>query len=235
MHCGEPVWKVVDPAREGPPGVPFLESGIAALVLLLLSPFLLAMAAWVKLVSPGPALFVTERVGKDGAMFRLFKLRTMVPTAPQLLTDDLRTIALEDDHRYIRGGAFLRKGFDEIFQLFNIVRREMRFVGPRPDLFWMREKYLPEAWPRLSVAPGITGWAQINGSRGELSTRERYLLDLWYVAHRNVWLDLMIAFWTPLYLVAGVGLGRRVRDRCIASMSGVGPLFIGDDMGKGAR
>ena len=223
------------PAREGTPCVSIWESGIAATFLLLLSPLLLLLIGWVKLVSPGPALFLSERVGKGGSTFRLLKLRTMIPNASQVLTDDMRTVAAKNDERLIPGGKFLRMGFDELFQLWNIVRGEARFVGPRPDLAWMREKYLPAAWPRLSVAPGITGWAQIHGSRGDLTTRERYLLDLWYVAHRNRRLDLKIALWTPLYMLMGVGPERRVRDRCIAEMSGVGPLFIGEGNGERDR
>lgn len=221
------------PAREGTSGVSFWESGIAATILLALSPLLLALTAWVKLVSPGPALFVSERVGKDGTVFRLFKLRTMVRGAPQRLTSDLRTVVAEDDCRYILGGVFLRKGFDELFQLLNIARREMRFVGPRPDLGWMRDKYLPAAWPRLSVAPGITGWAQVHGSRWDLSTRERYLLDLWYVAHRNWRLDLKIAAWTPLYLFLGWKPPKEEATKSLAEMAEVGPLFIGENPSGG--
>lgn len=213
--------------------VPAWERGVAAFILSLLSPLLLMLAGWTKLVSPGPALFWSDRIGRDGKIFRLCKLRTMVPGAPQILTDDLRTVAAKDDERLIPGGRFLRRGFDEIFQLWNVVRGEMRLVGPRPDLAWMRGKYLPAARPRLSVAPGITGWAQIHGSRGDLSTRERYLLDLWYVEHRSGWLDLKILLWTPLYMLTGIGPGKRGRGRCIAELSGIGPLFIGDVNGSG--
>ncbi len=197
------------------------------MVLFLLSPLLLALIAWVRIVSPGPALFVSERIGKDGEIFRLFKLRTMIPDAPQILSPDMRTLSEGNDKRLIPGARMLRKGFDELFQLLNIVRGEMRFVGPRPDLAWMKANYLPAVLPRLSIPPGITGWAQILGSR-DISTREGYQLDLWYLSHRTFWLDLLILFWTPVYALSGFSLPGGMRRRCLWEMEGVGSLFIGE-------
>lgn len=211
--------------------VPIWERGFSLLLLLLLSPLLLVLLIWVKVVSPGPALFLSDRIGKNGEVFRLFKLRTMVPDAPSIVSIDLRTVVPQDDSRLIPGASILRKGFDELFQLVNIARGEMRFIGPRPDLAWMKRNYLPAVLPRISIPPGITGWAQILGSR-HITTREGYQLDLWYVSHQTPWLDLKIALWTPLYLLTGMGPGRRVRDRCIMEMSGVGPLFIGERKGE---
>lgn len=212
-------------------GVPPWERAAAACLLVLLSPLLLLLAAWVKSVSPGPALFASERIGKDGAVFRLFKLRTMATDAAELLSPDFKTVVPENDRRLIRGGRFLREGFDELFQLINIARGEMRFVGPRPDLSWMRGNYLPAVIPRFSVPPGISGWAQVAGSRG-LSTRDGYLLDLWYVRRRSVLLDLGIALRTPACVFFGAGLPRALRDRCLAEMEGTGPLFEGDGSRK---
>ena len=214
--------------------MPPWERGIAAILLALLSPLLLLLVSWVKLISPGRALFVSERLGKDGHVFRLFKLRTMRQDAIAIMTHDMRTIVRDDDERLIPGGKLLRIGFDELFQLWNVVRGDTRFVGPRPDLAWMKDYYLPAALPKLSVAPGITGWAQVLGSRN-LTTRQRYLLDLWYVAHRNAWLDVKIVLWTPLYMLTGIGPGAMLRDRCIAAMSNIGPLFIGDEAGERSK
>ena len=212
-------------------GVPLWERGIALLLLSLLSPLLLVLLIWVKCVSPGPVLFLSERIGKNGEIFRLFKLRTMVPDAPQVVSIDLRTMVPQNDRRLIPGASILRKGFDEMFQLVNIVRGEMRFIGPRPDLAWMKRNYLPAVLPRLSVPPGITGWAQILGSRN-FSTREGYQLDLWYVAHRTFWLDLLIVVWTPLYIVLWFPLPAGLRERCLKEMGSVGPLFAGE-IGEG--
>ena len=197
------------------------------MLLLLLSPLLLVLLTWVKCVSPGPALFLSERIGKGGEIFRFFKLRTMVTDAPQIVSIDLRTIVPRNDSRLIPGASILRKGFDELFQLVNIARGEMRFVGPRPDLAWMKSNYLPAVLPRLSVPPGITGWAQILGSRN-ITTREGYQLDLWYVTHRTYWLDLLIIAWTPLYILLGFSLPAGWRERCLKEMGNVGPLFAGE-------
>ena len=205
-------------------GVPLWERGFALLLLLLLSPLLLVLLTWVKVVSPGPALFLSERIGKDGELFHLVKLRTMVPGALQIISPNMRTVVLENDSRLILGATILRKGFDELFQLINVARGEMRFIGPRPDLEWMKGKYLPPVLHRISVPPGITGWAQILGSR-DLTAREGYAIDLWYVSHRTVWLDLLIAVWTPLYIFLGLSLPGKYRERCLLEMGAVGPLF----------
>ena len=124
--------------------VSLLERGIAVICLILFFPLLLALIVWVKIVSPGSAFYSSERMGMDGKSFHLFKLRTMIPDATQLLSDDLLTVTVKGDARLIRGGSILRKGFDELFQLINIARGEMRFVGPRPDMVWMKEYYLPD-------------------------------------------------------------------------------------------
>ena len=195
------------------------------MLLLLLSPLLLVLLTWVKVVSPGPALFLSERIGKGGEIFRLFKLRTMVQDAPQVVSMDMRTVVPKKDRRLIPGAMTLRKGFDELFQLMNVARGEMRFIGPRPDLAWMKVNYLPAVLPRISIPPGITGWAQILGSRN-ITTREGYQLDLWYVSHRTFWLDLLIMFWTPIYILFGFSLPGGIRERCLQEMGNVGPLFM---------
>ena len=209
-------------------GVPLWERGIALVFLLLLSPLFLVLILWVKVVSPGPALFLSDRIGIGGVIFRLFKLRTMVPGASKVLTQDFKTIATEHDSRLIPGGKILRKGFDELFQILNILRGEMWFVGPRPDLAWMKEKYLPAVLPRVSVPPGITGFSQVLGSRG-MTTREGYLLDLWYVSHRTIGLDILVFLWTPIYVLFKLPLPGGMRDRCLQEMNSVGPLFRGED------
>jgi len=208
-------------------GVPLWERGIALFFLLLLSPLLLGLILWVKVVSAGPGLFLSTRIGMGGVIFRLFKLRTMIPDAPQVVSEDLRTIATANDSRLIPGGKILRKGFDELFQMLNVLKGEMRFIGPRPDLAWMKEIYLPTVLPRVSIPPGITGLAQILGSR-DLTTREGYLLDLWYVSHRTIGLDLLVFLWTPIYVLFKLPLPGGMRDRCLQEMNSIGPLFRGE-------
>jgi lipopolysaccharide/colanic/teichoic acid biosynthesis glycosyltransferase len=208
-------------------GVPIWERVLALVFLMILSPLLLVLILWVKSVSPGPGLFHSDRIGRGGNIFCLFKLRTMIPEAPQFVSDDLRTIATENDSRLIPGGRILRKGFDELFQMINVLKGEMRFIGPRPDLAWMKEIYLPTVLPRVSIPPGITGLAQILGSR-DLTTREGYLLDLWYVSHRTTWLDLLVFIWTPIFVLFKLPLPRGMRNRFLKEMNSVGQLFRGE-------
>jgi len=120
----------------------------------------------------------------------------MVPNAPQVVSIDLRTMVPKNDCRLIPGASILRKGFDELFQLVNIARGEMRFIGPRPDLAWMKSNYLPRSFPGSPSTPASLVGADPRSRN--FTTREGYQLDLWYVAHRTFWLDLLIVAWTPL-------------------------------------
>ena len=140
------------------------------------------------------------RAGKDGKPFGMFKLRTMVQNAVELgrelqLTDDPFGV-IKDDPRITRSGRFLRRtGLDELPQLLNVVRGEMSLVGPRPDLVEQAALYTDDDRRRLSVLPGITGWAQVRG-REEISWPERIALDIWYIEHWSLALDLKILLMT---------------------------------------
>jgi lipopolysaccharide/colanic/teichoic acid biosynthesis glycosyltransferase len=175
---------------------------IAAVGLVLLSPLLLAAAIAIKLESRGPVLYRQRRVGRDGLIFELFKLRTMRRGADPV---GVGTAVTADDPRVTRVGQFLRRySLDELPNLINVLRGEMRIVGPRATLPAQVELYTPRQLRRLDLRPGVTGWAQIHGRAG-IPWEERIELDVWYVEHRSLWLDLKILAKTPAALMGGAG------------------------------
>jgi lipopolysaccharide/colanic/teichoic acid biosynthesis glycosyltransferase len=175
---------------------------IAAVGLVLLSPLLLAAAIAIKLESRGPVLYRQRRVGKDGLIFDLFKLRTMRQGADPV---GVGTAVTANDPRVTRTGRFLRRySLDELPNLINVLRGEMRIVGPRATLPAQVELYTPRQLRRLDLRPGVTGWAQIHGRAG-IPWEERIELDVWYVEHRSLWLDLKILAKTPAALLGGAG------------------------------
>jgi lipopolysaccharide/colanic/teichoic acid biosynthesis glycosyltransferase len=176
----------------------------ASVGLLVSAPFLAAAAAAVKLEDRGPVLYRQRRVGKGGSEFDLLKLRTMVVGAERL---GAGYAVDESDPRITRAGRVLRRlSVDELPQLWNVVRGDMSLVGPRPTLAYQVERYTERQRRRLEVKPGITGWAQING-RASLPWSERIELDVWYVEHRSLWLDLRILARTPFALFTGTYKG----------------------------
>jgi lipopolysaccharide/colanic/teichoic acid biosynthesis glycosyltransferase len=176
---------------------------IAALALLLLSPFLLIAAVAIKLGGRGPVLYRQRRVGKDGHGFEMLKLRTMVPGSDPV---GVGTVVTRDDPRVTRPGRFLRRtSLDEVPNLINVLRGEMAIVGPRPTIAAQVTDYTPFQSRRHEVLPGITGWAQVQGRAG-IPWEERIELDVWYVDHRTFALDLRILARTAALLVTGKGL-----------------------------
>jgi lipopolysaccharide/colanic/teichoic acid biosynthesis glycosyltransferase len=189
-----------DRAQAGAPAA--LDFLIAGVALLLASPVLLVAVIAIRLESRGPAIFKQRRVGKDGVEFDLYKLRTMVSGSDR--GPDLPLS--QGDPRITRVGALLRRySLDELPNLVNVLRGEMAIVGPRPTIPPQVERYTERQRRRLEVKPGITGWAQVNG-RVSLSWPERIELDIWYVDHRSLWLDLRILAKTLWLLVSGHGL-----------------------------
>jgi lipopolysaccharide/colanic/teichoic acid biosynthesis glycosyltransferase len=177
---------------------------IAGASLVVASPVLALAALAAKLEDRGPVLYKQTRVGKDGADFELLKLRTMVVGAE---TMGAGLAVNEGDSRITRAGRILRRlSLDELPQLWNVIRGEMSVIGPRPTLRYQVERYTPHQRRRLDVKPGVTGWAQIHG-RASLPWAERIELDVWYVEHRNAWLDLKILARTPLALFKGTYKG----------------------------
>jgi lipopolysaccharide/colanic/teichoic acid biosynthesis glycosyltransferase len=175
---------------------------IAGSVLVITSPLLAVAIVAIRLESRGSAIFKQRRVGKDGVEFDMYKLRTMV-----VGSDRGPDVALEkSDPRITRVGALLRRySFDELPNLINVLSGEMTIVGPRPTIPPQVERYTDHQRRRLEVKPGITGWAQVNG-RVSLSWPERIELDVWYVDHRSLALDLRILVKTFWLLVSGHGL-----------------------------
>jgi lipopolysaccharide/colanic/teichoic acid biosynthesis glycosyltransferase len=176
----------------------------ASAALALASPFLAAAALAVKLEGGGPVLYRQRRVGLNGEEFELLKLRTMVVGAER---QGAGWAVNEGDPRITRVGRVLRRlSFDELPQLWNVVRGEMSLIGPRPTLAYQVERYSPRQRRRLEVKPGITGWAQIHG-RARLPWEERIELDVWYVEHRSPRVDAKILLRTPLALFGGTYKG----------------------------
>jgi lipopolysaccharide/colanic/teichoic acid biosynthesis glycosyltransferase len=175
-----------------------------ALVLLVVTAPLLGLAALaIKLESRGPVFYRQRRVGKGGRPFELVKLRTMVPGAE---TMGAGIYVLEGDARITRIGRLLRRfSLDELPNLINVVRGELAIVGPRPTVQEQVDRYTERQRRRLEVKPGITGWAQING-RTSLPWPDRIELDVWYVEHRSLRLDLRILARTARMLATGHGL-----------------------------
>jgi len=157
--------------------------------LVLVSPLIGIIALAIKLDDHGPVLYVQERVGKDGEVFRFYKFRTMVVGA------EYKGLGLEvarDDPRITRVGRVLRHWtLDEIPQLVNVVKGDMSIVGPRATVPSQVVHYSPRQRQRLDVKPGMAGWAWIHG-RNTLPWRERIELDIWYVDHWSPLLDLGI-------------------------------------------
>jgi lipopolysaccharide/colanic/teichoic acid biosynthesis glycosyltransferase len=180
-----------------------LDLAIAIPGALITAPVVAALVVAIRLESPGDPVYTQTRVGKDGQLFQIYKLRTMVRGAE--FTGAGLAIP-EGDNRITRIGAFLRRySLDELPNLWNVLRGEMSIVGPRPTLAVQVEQYTPRQRGRLAVKPGITGWAQVNG-RASLPWPERIELDLWYVEHRSLWLDLKILARTARMVVGGEGI-----------------------------
>jgi lipopolysaccharide/colanic/teichoic acid biosynthesis glycosyltransferase len=180
-----------------------LDIVLSAAALVLTAPLLLAAVIAIKLESRGPALYRQRRSGLDGRPFDMLKLRTMVDGAEHIGAGLAVNV---NDSRITRVGALLRRSsLDELPNLLNVLRGEMSLVGPRPTLPAQVAQYTPRQRLRLSVKPGITGWAQING-RTSLPWSERIELDLHYVEHRSLLLDLRILARTPALVLRGGGL-----------------------------
>jgi lipopolysaccharide/colanic/teichoic acid biosynthesis glycosyltransferase len=177
----------------------------ALVVLVVTSPLLALAALAIKLDDGGPVLYRQPRVGRDGKEFELLKLRTMVVGADR---QGAGWAVDKGDPRITRAGSVLRRlSIDELPQLWNVLRGEMSLVGPRPTLAYQVDRYTPRQRKRLDVTPGLTGWAQVNG-RASLPWDERIELDVWYVEHRSLWLDLKILARTPFALFSGTYKGQ---------------------------
>ena len=176
---------------------------LAAVSAVLSAPAIAILAVAIRLESPGHPIYRQTRVGKDGEEFQIYKLRTMVAGAESF---GAGLAIQEGDDRITRLGAFVRRySLDELPNLYNVLRGEMSIVGPRPTVPVQVQQYSERQRGRLSVKPGITGWAQVNG-RASLPWDERIELDLWFVEHRSLALDLRILARSLRLVASGRGL-----------------------------
>jgi len=176
---------------------------------ILLLPFILLISLLIVLDTPGNPIFSQTRVGQNSKAFTIYKFRTM-----RIDTPDIPTNEMDNRDKYITTmGKFLRKtSLDELPQLWNIVKGEMSFVGPRPPLF--SQEMLVKNRKDSGVdqlKPGVTGWAQING-RDDMDDEEKFEYDLWYYKNRSLWLDIKIIFLTVLQVVKGEGVKENIED-----------------------
>ena len=168
--------------------------------LLVLAPFLLLLALLVRLKLGAPVLFRQQRPGLHGKPFTLYKFRTMTDAR------DAQGNLLPDAERLTAFGRFLRSySLDELPEFFNVLKGEMSLVGPRPLLMQYLPRYTPEQARRHEIRPGITGWAQVNG-RNALTWEAKFALDVWYVEHASLWLDLKIIALTVWKLLTREGI-----------------------------
>ncbi len=168
---------------------------VSAMGLIVLSPLMLIIAVGVKLSSPGPVFFCQTRVGYQRKEFQMLKFRSM-----RINTEENTAwTTAADDRRTLFGKLIRKTSLDELPQLINVLKGEMSLVGPRPELphfVQMFREEIPLYMVKHQVKPGITGWAQVNGYRGDTSIRKRIELDLWYIDNWSIWLDIRILFQT---------------------------------------
>jgi len=164
---------------------------VALAALITLAPVIAVIAIAIKRDNGGPVFFVQARVGKEGKPFQCIKFRTMIVNADKI---GAGLEIVKDDERITRVGRVLRRWtLDEIPQLFNVLKGEMSIVGPRPTVMSQVARYTPEQRRRLEMKPGMAGWAWIHG-RNIIPWTKRIELDVWYVQHWSLWLDMNILF-----------------------------------------
>lgn len=183
-------------------GKRFLDLALASIILLAASPLISALALLVRLKLGPSVIFQQQRPGLQGEPFTLYKFRTMSDCRDG--TGNL----LSDAERLTPFGSFLRStSLDELPELWNVLKGEMSLVGPRPLLIQYVDRYTPEQARRHEVKPGITGWAQVNG-RNDLTWEEKFRLDVWYVDHLSLSLDLKIITLTLWKLLRREGISQ---------------------------
>ena len=170
---------------------------LSGMAIVVLSPLLLVLCMAIKLDTPGPILFTQKRVGIHKSFFQIYKFRTMRIDTPK----DVPTHMLENPEQYItKVGKFLRKtSLDELPQFVNVIKGDMSIVGPRPERPYYVDKFkeeIPRYMIKHQVRPGITGWAQVNGYRGDTSIYKRIECDLYYIENWTVLFDIKILFFT---------------------------------------
>ena len=174
---------------------------ISLIALICISPILLVISVWLHFANKGAGAFFTqERPGKGGKIFKIIKFKSMTDER------DENGVLLPNEYRITAIGKLLRKfSLDELPQLFNVLKGEMSLIGPRPLVPRYLKLYSPEQARRHEVRPGITGWAQVNG-RNSISWTEKFKLDVWYVDHCSLWLDIKIIWKTFVNVLTHKGI-----------------------------
>ena len=185
--------------------------------LIVIVPFLpvwLVLALIVKVTSPGPVFFLQDRPGKDKKIFKVYKFRTMRPGSEKMVKG---VEVMKDDDRVTAVGRFLRRSkLDEIPQCLNVLKGEMSLIGPRPERVASLADYDEEISKRLNMLPGMTGLAQVSGNI-YLDLQERYKLDVYYVEHFSLWLDIKILLRTVGVVLFGE---ETYKDRPLVAVNG---------------
>ncbi len=202
-----------------------IDVGVSLVGIVLLAPVMFAIAILIKLDSPGSVFHLSQRLGRNGKPFTMYKFRSMYVGSPARRNPDGSMRVDKNDVRVTRVGRVLRLGFDELPQLFNVLQGDMSLVGPRPDPPEALPHYRGEERRRLLVRPGITGLAQVTG-RTDIPWRERLKHDVEYVEHRSLWLDCRIAFNTVFEFIPSLR-DRRFERQARLSGRGLGEVERG--------
>ncbi|MFB9274556.1 sugar transferase [Cohnella cellulosilytica] len=174
----------------------------AIILSIIVFPVIVVVSVLITITIGKPIFFQQQRPGLKGRPFTIFKFRTMSGKRDEL------GLLLSDEQRMTSLGRILRKySIDEIPQLWNVLKGELSFVGPRPLLMDYLDRYTPEQARRHEVRPGITGWAQVNG-RNAISWEEKFKLDIWYVDNHSIWLDFKIIWLTLKKVVRSEGISQ---------------------------
>lgn len=184
---------------------------ICLIAFAILLPLILLIALAVKITSPGNIFYIAPRVGYKGKIFNLIKFRSMKQNAVKIMKDN-KTHIERKDSRLTSIGPLLRVGLDELPQLFNILKGDITLIGPRPvepTFLRFKNKLLLS---RLDVLPGITGLTAICNGRS-LSAYENFVIDIWYIQHHSILLDLRIAILTPLYMLGFKNIGKKLKEQ----------------------
>ena len=173
-----------------------LDFSISLIALIIISPILLVVTIWLHFANKGAGVFFTqERPGKDGKIFKVIKFKSMTDEC------DAEGNLLPNEQRITKIGKFIRAtSLDELPQLFNVLKGDMSLIGPRPLVPRYLKLYSKEQMRRHEVRPGITGWAQVNG-RNSITWTKKFELDVWYVDHVSLWLDIKIIWMTVMNVI----------------------------------
>jgi lipopolysaccharide/colanic/teichoic acid biosynthesis glycosyltransferase len=194
---------------------------LSLILLLFFFPILVLLYIFIRAKLGSPVFFIQKRVGLKGKTFNLIKFRTMLDVK------DSEGLPLSDKDRATSFGNFLRStSLDELPEIFNVLKMDMSFVGPRPLLVEYIPLYSKEQMCRHDTKPGITGWAQVNG-RNTISWEDKFKLDVWYVNNRSFWLDVKILLITLKKVISREGVDY--------SKSSTMPIFTGNNINKNEK